>query len=104
MMTNKRKHSYRELAAREWNKAILTALNSPAEVQESIIFWSRYIGGENGKHYQKLIDTLQSSLDHAAGLKDEFSRLGKKMHLGNYTPYTNEIKQALFSTLQTSLF
>ena len=91
-----KKHSYRELSKREFNGYILQSLKDPAEAQETIDFYKHYNDIRQGK--------WQVALEIANTLKAEFKTLGKALRLGNYSPYTNEIKQELFKTLQLNLF
>ena len=91
-----RKHSYRELSRRDFNSYILHSLRDEADAQETIDFYKHY-----NDHRQKV---WQTALEAARTLKQEFKTLGKSLRLGNYAPYTNEIKQELFKTLQITLF
>ncbi len=95
-----RKHSYRAIEKRKFNQAVLNALQSPEETQESIEFWKRYAGT---KQYDKMIGMLTTALQVANTMKAEFIKLGRQFRLGDYAPHTTEIKQELFKLNQLTL-
>ncbi len=95
-----RKHSYRQLDKRKFNKYILLALQNEEEVIRELKFWSKY----TDKSYIKLVGMLKTALQVAKTMRKQFEALGKNMILGNYEPYTKEIKQELFKINQLELF
>lgn len=96
----KKKHSYRKLAERQFSNLILQALQDPDKIKEEVSFWSAYDGPQSAG----LIKSFQNALRSAECLKEDFKSFGKTINLSRYAPYVKEIKQELFSPLQSSLF
>jgi hypothetical protein len=85
-----RKHSYRELERRRFNRFVLKALQAPDELKNDIELYE----GITSKHTLKDKGMMQTALEVANTLKREFPILGAAI-LKRYTPYVNQIKEAL---------
>ena len=94
-----KKHSYRELERRRFNRFVLKAIQQPEELKNDILLYE----GITSKHTAKDKGMMQTALHVADTLKREFPILGCSI-LKRYTPYVNQIKEALLpSSGQLSL-